>query len=102
MRLVCQPNHLLMLPSSNQGKGNNPFQIVASNLFYIYMENKMQEKLTKKFEVNIYYSSYCSFIVEAKDKTEAISKARKLGINENEIVTNLETWVEADTAEPVS
>ena len=62
----------------------------------------MQERLTKTFEVNIYYSSYCTYIVEAKDKTEAISKARKLGINENDILTNLETWVEADTAEPVS
>ena len=66
------------------------------------MENKMQERLTKKFEVNIYYSSYCSYIVEAKDKSEAISKARKLGIIENDILTNLETWVEADTAETVS
>lgn len=62
----------------------------------------MPEKLTKMFEVNIYYSSYCTYILEAKDKTEAISKARKLGTNENEILTNLETWKEADTAEPVS
>jgi hypothetical protein len=66
------------------------------------MENKMQERLTKKFEVNIYYSSYCTYILEAKDKTEAILKARKLGINENEILTNLETWKEADAAEAVS
>lgn len=62
----------------------------------------MQERLTKQFEVNIYYSSYCTYTVEAKDKTEAILKARKLGINENEILTNLETWVGADTAEPVN
>jgi len=66
------------------------------------MENKMQERLTRNFEVNIYYSSYCTYTVEAKDKTEAISKARKLKINENEILTNLETWVDADTADPVS
>jgi hypothetical protein len=66
------------------------------------MENKMQERLTKKFEVNIYYSSYCTYILETKDKTEAILKARKLGINENEILTNLETWKEADAAEAVS
>lgn len=63
------------------------------------MENRMQERLKKQFEVNIYYSSYCTYIVQAKDKSEAISKARKLGINENEILTNLETWVEADTAD---
>ena len=62
----------------------------------------MQERPTKQFEVNIYYSSYCTYIVEAKDKTEAISKARKLEINENDILSNLETWVEADTAEPVN
>jgi hypothetical protein len=99
MRLVCQPNHLLMLPSANQGKGNNLFQILGSNL--IYTENKMQEKLTNKFEVSIYYSSYCTYAVDAKNKTEAILKARKLGINENEILANLETWVDADSAEPV-
>ncbi|HPD60376.1 MAG TPA: hypothetical protein PKV48_01260 [Thermodesulfobacteriota bacterium] len=62
----------------------------------------MQERLTKKFEVNIYYSSYCTYTVEANDKTEALLKAKKLGINENEIFTNLATWVEADTAEWVS
>ena len=62
----------------------------------------MQERLTRNFEVNIYYSSYCTYTVEAKDKTEAISKARKLKIIENEILTNLETWVDADTADPVS
>jgi len=62
----------------------------------------MPENLTKMFEVNIYYSSYCTYILEAKDKTEAILKARKLGINENDILTNLEIWKEADTAEPVS
>jgi len=61
----------------------------------------MEEKTTKKFEVNIFYSSFCTYIVQAKDKTEAISKARKSGVNENEILTNLETWIEADTAEPV-
>lgn len=62
----------------------------------------MPENLTKMFEVNIYYSSYCTYILEAKDKTEAILNARKLGINENDILTNLEIWKEADTAEPVS
>ena len=62
----------------------------------------MQERPTKKFQVNIYYSSYCAYTVEAENKTEAILKARKLSINENEILTKFEPWVEADTAELVN
>ncbi|MFQ5965854.1 MAG: hypothetical protein ACE5KZ_16410 [Candidatus Scalinduaceae bacterium] len=52
----------------------------------------------KKFEVNIYYSSFCTYEVEAENMDGAIKKARKININENDILTNLENWEEADAA----
>jgi hypothetical protein len=52
----------------------------------------------KKYEVNIYYSSFCTCEVEAENMGDAIKKARKININENEILTNLENWEEADAA----
>lgn len=56
----------------------------------------------KKFEVNIYYSSFCTYEVEADNMDEAIKKARKINTNENNILTNLENWEEADTAERIA
>ena len=53
----------------------------------------------KHFEVKIYYSGYCTYEVEAENEVEAIIKARNLPINNNEILTNLENWKEADIAE---
>lgn len=50
-----------------------------------------------KFEVKIFYSGFCTYEVEAQNGYEAILKARKLAINENEILSNLENWKEADT-----
>ena len=61
----------------------------------------MLEGRSKIFEVSIYYSSFCTYTVEAKNRTEAIVKARKLRINENEVLTNLDNWEEADNAEPL-
>ena len=56
----------------------------------------------KKFEVKIYYSSFCNCEIDAISNNEAIMKARKLKIDENEILTNLENWEEADTAEEIN
>jgi len=56
---------------------------------------------TKKFEVRIFLSSFCTFQVEAKNRAEAIVKARSLNLAKNEILTNLENWEEADEAELV-
>lgn len=56
---------------------------------------------TKEFEVKIYYSSYCTHLVKANNETEAINKARELEINNDEFLTNLENWKEADTGEIV-
>lgn len=57
------------------------------------------KKNKKNFEVRIFYSGYCTYQVKAKTKDDAIIKARKLPINNNEIFDNLENWKEADTAE---
>jgi len=62
---------------------------------------KMEKNKIKKFEVNIYFNSFCTYQVEAVNKDEAIIKARKLRIDESEILVNLENWQEADNAEPV-
>ncbi len=52
----------------------------------------------RKFEIKIYYTGFCTYEIEAQDEAEAILKARKLPVNQNEIITNLENWEEADTA----
>ncbi|MBS4035724.1 MAG: hypothetical protein KGZ85_14740 [Ignavibacterium sp.] len=55
----------------------------------------------KKFEVKIYYSGFCSYEIEAENEEDAILKARKLAINKNEILSNLENWKEADIANEI-
>ena len=52
----------------------------------------------KKFEVRIYYSSFCSYVIDAEDENEAILKARELPRNETEILENIEDWQDADEA----
>ncbi len=52
----------------------------------------------KNFEVKIYYTGFCTYIIEAQDASEAILKARNLPVNHNEILSNLENWEDADTA----
>ena len=52
----------------------------------------------KKYEVKIYYTSFCTFEIDADSEEEAIFKARKLEINNNELEINLENWEEADEA----
>lgn len=56
---------------------------------------------SKKFEVKIYHSGFCTYQVKAKTEDEAIVRARRLRINPNEIFTNLENWEDADTAEEI-
>ena len=55
----------------------------------------------KKYEVKLYYSSFCSQEVEANSEEEAIEKVRGFDIKENEIIINLESWEDADTAEVI-
>lgn len=52
----------------------------------------------KKHEVYIYFSGFCTHEIEANNEDEAIKKARKLPVNEKEILSNLENWFEADEA----
>lgn len=56
----------------------------------------------RKFEVRIYHSSFCTYEVEAENSDEAILKARKLQIDKNEIMSNLEEWSEANEAIKIS
>lgn len=53
----------------------------------------------KAFEVRIYFSSFCTYQLDAESRAEAILKARRLKIDELEILTNLKNWEEADEAE---
>jgi len=57
--------------------------------------------MTKSFEVQIYYSGFCSYQIKAKTEAEAIQKARELPIDKNQIFSNLENWQEADTVEEI-
>jgi hypothetical protein len=52
----------------------------------------------KSFEVKIYHSSFCKYEIDAESEEEAILKARLLRINQNELLSNLENWEEADEA----
>ena len=52
----------------------------------------------KKFKVRIFYSSFCTYEVEAENEDEAVLKARALKINNDEIMANLEPFKEADEA----
>jgi len=53
---------------------------------------------SKLYRTTIYYTGFCTYEIEAQDEAEAILKARILPVNQNEIITNLENWEEADTA----
>ena len=53
----------------------------------------------KKFKVRIFYSSFCTYEVEAENEDEAVLKARNLEIDQNEIMLQLESFKEADEAE---
>lgn len=55
----------------------------------------------KKFEVQIYYSGFCTYEVEADSKETAILKARKFNLKINEILSNIENWKEADIAREI-
>jgi hypothetical protein len=52
-----------------------------------------------KFEVQVYYSGFCTYEIEADSEESAIEKARQMPVNQKEILANLENWEEADTAE---
>ena len=53
----------------------------------------------KKFHINVYYSTFCSYEITAKSEEEAWEQVNNLKIKPNEIISNLERWEEADTIE---
>lgn len=53
--------------------------------------------MKKIYEVNIYYSSFCTYEIEAENEEAAILNARKWPVIQDEILSNLESWKEADT-----
>jgi hypothetical protein len=55
----------------------------------------------KKYEVQIYYSGFCSYIIEAENENEAIEKGRAIPININDFLPTLENWKDADTVEEI-
>lgn len=60
-----------------------------------------QNMKSKKFEVKIYYSGFCTHQIKAETESEAIKKARKFPINKKEILNSLENWKEADDTEVI-
>lgn len=52
----------------------------------------------KKYEVKIYYSGFCTYKVEAINENEALEKGRFLAIDNNELLSSLEHWKDADEA----
>ena len=53
----------------------------------------------KRYEVQVYYSSFCNHVVDAENKIEALQKARERKVNENGVMSNLEAWPEVDLVE---
>ena len=55
----------------------------------------------KKYEVQIYYSGFCTYEIKAANEKDAIEKARKMPLNEEEVLDNLENWFEADDVKEI-
>ncbi len=56
---------------------------------------------TKKYEVQVYYTSFCTYEINAETEDEAILIARQRKINHEELSSNLDNWKEADTANEI-
>jgi len=52
----------------------------------------------KNYEVSLFYSGFCTFEIKAESEEQAIIKARELEMDRDEILSNLESWEEADEA----
>lgn len=57
--------------------------------------------MSKKFEVQIYYTGFSTHLIDAESEEEAILKARSQKIKLREFCSNLENWEEADQAEEI-
>lgn len=56
----------------------------------------------KKYKVDIYFSSFCSYEIFAANEEEAIIIARQKNVKKEEVILNLERWEEADTIHNLS
>lgn len=59
----------------------------------------MNEKI---FEVQIYFSGFSTYIIEAENEKEAIKKARLQPIKQNELFSNIQNWKDADNANEIT
>jgi len=55
-----------------------------------------------KFEITKYYSTFCTFQINATNEKEAYQLVNKLSIDENQILSNLEDWCDADEIRKIS
>ena len=53
---------------------------------------------THIYEVNLYYTTYCTHEVKARSETEALITAKIKMIDHKEVLANLSTWPDGDTA----
>ncbi len=52
-----------------------------------------------KFKVHIYFTTfYTHECIEAESEAAAIEKARNIQVSSHELMENLDTWYDADTA----
>lgn len=61
----------------------------------------MIKKSLKSYDVKIYFSGYYTYEIVAQNAEKAIEKARRQPINQDEILSTLENWFEADEAEEI-
>jgi len=53
--------------------------------------------IKRKFIVQIYFTGFCTYEVESSTEAEAVELARDKSIIQEELLTNLENWKEADS-----
>lgn len=55
----------------------------------------------KKFKIEKYFTTYCTYEVFAENETEAYNKVVAQEINKHEILSNLDRWELADMIEEI-
>jgi len=75
---------------------------ILGTTFHIFKPINWRYMYTKEYDVQIYFSGFSTHIIEAPNKEEAINKARLQHVNKNELLTNIENWKEADTANEIN
>ncbi|MDO4728344.1 MAG: hypothetical protein Q4B43_04980 [Bacteroidota bacterium] len=56
----------------------------------------------KKFKVDVYYTSFCSYEIVAENEEKAKQEAVERKINKDEIISNLDIWEDGVTIEIIS